>query len=334
MELVIKKIKQYIRNLIVSFSYGLKNTESEIFGQKTGISEASHIQQKVSQNELAEALLRGEVTEEVEMLRDRTYLVSNESKKYKVVTDTVGTTKAFKKMAKKTPPKSYNEDGYEISLIMDNKVIPSGVLQGLNSVGGYGIEVNYPLKFEYEYTPKFKLDEYVSKLVIRESQDGSSMLMDLYVPKYTDSFERLKKIFDAEINKIKNQNKKPNNIQFKTVKFISENAFGSEDLIPYEYTFKKILNIEEFDGKHVLIYEVEKTKEEEKITEKYKNKKLRSAYENKEPRKGRVLNLGKIEVEKHKCEVCGEEIKNEYDYRILKETTGKALCENCLKNTI
>ena len=55
----------------------------------------------MQQNDLAEALLKGEVTEQVEILRDRTYLISDESKKYKVIIDTVGTSKAIKKMAKK-----------------------------------------------------------------------------------------------------------------------------------------------------------------------------------------------------------------------------------------
>src|ERR1035441_9703491 len=152
-----EKLKKKLRSAIVAFSYGLKNTEADIFGQKTTMSASNSVEQKMQQNDLAEALLKGEVTEQVEMLRDRTYMVSDESKKYKVIIDTVGTTKAFKKMAKKKTPNSFNEEGYSVDIVMDNNAIPSSVLEGFESIGNYGIKTNYPLEFEYEYIPKFKL---------------------------------------------------------------------------------------------------------------------------------------------------------------------------------
>lgn len=324
------KIKRKIKNAIVAFSYGLKNTENDIFGQKSINSESSNLEQKVQQNDLAEALLKGEVTEQVEMLRDRTYLVSDESKKYKVIIDTVGTTKAIKKMAKKDPPKAFNEEGFDILIVMDNNAIPSSVLESLESVGGYGIKNNYPLKFEYKYSPKFKLEEYSKRIVIRYSNSEHKYVTDIYVPKFTHSFERLEKIFDNEINKIKENKVKPNNIEFETVYFISDKAFGTDDLIPYKFKMKKFIGISEFDGRNILSYEADPIGENEKITEKYKNKKLREAYNNNEKR-GTKLDLGNQVKEKHICEKCGEEVESNYDFRITKSTIGVGVCQKCLE---
>jgi hypothetical protein len=326
---MLDKLKKKLRNAFVAFSYGLKNTEADILGQKTTTSESNSIEQKMQQNDLAEALLKGEVTEQVEILRDRTYLVSDESKKYKVIIDTVGTSKAYKKMAKKIPPKTFNEDGYEIAIVMDNNAIPSSVLEGLEAVGGYGIKNNYPLTFEYEYIPKYHLEEYVKRIVIRVGEAEEDVLLDLYIPKYTDSYERLEKIFDNEINKVKNNNYKPLHLEFKTVSFISDKAFGTEDLIFYEYKFKKFIGVNEFDGKYVLTYRAEPSGDNEKITKKYKNKKLRDAYENKEKR-GTKLDLGNEKKEKHKCEKCGKEVESNYDFRITKSTIGIGVCQKCL----
>ena len=327
---MIKYISKKLKTLLVALSYGLKNTEHDILKQKsTSNSSSNASEQKMQANQLAEDLLKGEVTEEVSMLRDRTYMVSEESKKYKVIIDTVGTSKALKKTSKLNTPKIYdNENGYNLKLIMDNFPIPTGVLEGLNSVGGYGIKNKYPLKFEYQnYPPKFKLDEYVRKLVVRT---GEKIHLDLYIPKYVDSFERLEKIFDNEINKVRNGNIKPNNLLFDTIEFILNNTYGVDDLIEFKFKMIDFIGIAEYDGKHILMYEVEQVNSNNnKITDKYKNKKLRENYSNKKPRK-QTLDLSEKNKQKNTCEHCGIEMESDYDYRISKATVGAGLCKKCL----
>lgn len=324
---MIEYIKKKFRTAMVALSYGLKNTETDILGQKTTTSESNSVEQKMQQNDLAEALLKGEVTEQVEMLRDRTYLISDESKIYKVVIDTVGTTKAVKKMGRKPEPKAFNEIGFGIIMVMDNRAIPTGVLSGLEAVGGYGIKDKYPINFKYEYSPKFKLDEYVTRLILRG--DGDNLVIDLYIPKFTESINRLEKIFDNELNKIKTGKIKPNNIKFKTLNFISDRAYGTEDLIPYEFEMVEFLSINEFDGRHVLTYSVNPIGDNKKITDKYINKKLRDAYKNKESR-GLKLNIGDTIKEVNCCEKCGKNVDNVYDFRITKKTLGIGVCADCL----
>lgn len=326
-----EKVKKIFRSAVISLSYGLKNTEQDILGQKeTALSSSNSLEQKMQMNQLAEDLLKGEVTAEVEMLRDRTYYVADESKKYKVIIDTVGTSKAFKSLTNPNKPVVYEEDGYNVNIIMDNDVIPSGVISALDSVGGYGIKDIYPLKFEYDFNPKFQLDQYVKKLVVKIGESDNDVHIDLYVPKYVDSFERLEKLFDNEINKVKDGKRKPINFDFNTVEFISNKSYGTDDLCTFKFKMSKFIGITEYDGKNILTYEVTQVGNTDKITDKYINKKLRENYENNVPR-SKTLNLSDQQSEKHVCDKCGGDVESEYDYRISKSTIGVGLCKKCLE---
>lgn len=329
--MILDKFKNKLKIALVSFFYGLKKTEEDVLGQKsTALSAANSIEQKQQMNQLAQDLLKGEVTQEVEILRDRVYFVSDESKKFKVMIDTVGTSKAFRNMTKANKPNVYEEDGYEVNIIMDNNAIPSGVIDGLNSVGTYGIKDIYPLKFTYEYNPpKFELNQYVKKLVVKIGTTESDIRLDLYVPMFVDSYERLEKLFDNEINKVKEGKRKPNNLSFETVEFTSDKAYGVDDLCNFKFKFNKLISIAEYDGKNILTYQVDTIESGEKITDKYINEKLRADYANKAPR-AKTLDLTDKKLEKHVCDKCGVEVESEYDYRITKSSIGIGLCKECL----
>ena len=329
---MISEINRFFKNLLVSFMYGIKNTEDDILKQKTTLSESNTIEQKMQMNDLGDALLKGEVTEEVEMLRDRTYFVADESKKFKVIVDTVGTTKSVKNITKPNIPTVFSEEGFDIVLVTDNIEVATGVVESLKHVGKYGIPNTYPLTFEYEYSPKFKLKDYVKKLVLRKNESGE-FRVDLYVPKYSGSFERLEKIFDTEINKSKEGKIKPINLEFKTVEFISNKTYGVDDLCEFKFKMIKLISINEFDGKHILTYEVEVLEFGSKITDKYKNKKLRQGYEDK-TKKNLTLNFNDDVDNKHTCDRCGAPIKSNHDYRISKQTIGQGVCMDCLQTLL
>lgn len=326
--MMLNKIVKLIRSIVISIVFGLKNTEEDILKQKaSSLSASNSSEQKIQQNQLAENLLKGEITEEVEILRDRTYFVCDESKKYKVIIDTVGTTKAFKYSSNIKIPKIYNVDDSKIKIIIDNQAIPSSVIDGLNAVNGYGIKNIYPLNFTYDNLPKFQLNQYISKLVVRVKDD--STFIDLYVPVYTDSFERLYKLFDNEINSVINKTRKIINLEFNTVEFISNKSYGVEDLCKFKYEMIKLISISKFDNKNVLTYEVKVIENGNKITDKYINKKLRNNYEKKSSR-NQVIDLTTPNKKVSKCDKCGCDMESEYDYRITKSSVGIGLCNKCL----
>lgn len=325
------KLLKFIRNAIVPLFFGLKYTEEDILKQKASpLSSNNSLEQKIQQNQLAEALLKGEVTEEVEMLRDRTYFVAEESKKFSVVVDLIGTSKAFKRNSRVNQPKVHNPNDLNIKLIVDNYAIPSGVLDALNSIGSYGIKDIYPLEFAYDYIPKFKLNQYANKLVLRTDTSNNSVYLDLYVPIYTESFERMHRIFDTEIKKVIKKEKKSTNLEFDTVEFVTNKSYGVEDLCKFKFKMIKLLTISVFEQKYVLTYQVKTIENGNKITDKYINKKIRENYKNNTSR-NTTLNLNTNKKEPCHCEKCGCEIDNIYDYRITKTTVGIGLCNKCLE---
>ena len=77
------KIKKYFLNLWYGLPFGMKAADTEIMGSKQVDDNGVTIQQEVSDQRVAKHLLKGEVTQEVEELRYRTYKVSNEAENYK-----------------------------------------------------------------------------------------------------------------------------------------------------------------------------------------------------------------------------------------------------------
>ena len=77
------KIKKYFLNLWYGLPFGMKAADTEIMGNKSVDDNGVTIQQEVSDQRVAKHLLKGEVTQEVEELRYRTYKVADESENYK-----------------------------------------------------------------------------------------------------------------------------------------------------------------------------------------------------------------------------------------------------------
>lgn len=279
-------LKKLYRNLSISIAVGLKNAESAILKQKlNGNSSDSSIEQQVATNELADALVKGVVTEEVELLRDRNYMVIEAASKIKI-TDvdhekgTYTATKINPLMVNK--PKVFEEKNYISKIIMEIKNTTKNDIDMISDVGKNNEVLVSPLDLEYEDVPKYKLERYVRKVVLRKKDKAKKDVyrLDLYVPKFTDSNERMERIFDAEINKIKVNKSLPLHIEFKTIEFITDQAYGSDDLCKYKFKFKKFVSVNEFNGSNVLTYDIETEIFNEKITDKFIKPELRKKYKN------------------------------------------------------
>ena len=84
------KIKDKISNAWTRLMFGLKNTENELFtqlgaSQDTGTS----INHEASSHRVSQALLKGELTQEVKELRYRTYTIDREAKSYEYFSPTL-----------------------------------------------------------------------------------------------------------------------------------------------------------------------------------------------------------------------------------------------------
>ena len=287
---MVGKLKKFLRTATISLAYGLKGAEDLFRRQKPINVDGTAIQQQVGVNELADAMLRGEVTQEVALLRDRLYYVAEEAKKLTVEIDSNGNIKTTKKnMLDLKIPNVFNEDDYIIKLVMENNNIPSSAIEVYQAIDGdISIEKeHYPLIFEYENNPpKYNLSKYISKIVIRIK--GEDLKCDLYVPKHTDSPERLSMVFNTEIKRIMSGKLKHTSLEFNNLEFITNDAYGSDDLYRYKFEMSKFNKITPYKNYYVIQYDVNQIVKSDKLTDKYIKPELREKYAKKERKNNKL----------------------------------------------
>jgi hypothetical protein len=92
----------------------------------------------------------------------------------------------------------------------------------------------------------------------------------------------------SEIKKSLNNNIKPINLEFETVSFITENAYGSDDLCEYKLEMNNLLTIQIFGPHNVVSYSVKPIIMGNKITDKFIKPELRQGYKEKRKKKDKI----------------------------------------------
>ena len=286
---------------------------SQVSGEDGDDQEVSH---KLEINSVYNDLLREKKTQEVLETIDMSYRVAREANKYEVSLigdlgdDSVGSDKALsaiavKKVAMKYDkhPEVFNERGYHITLIQDNKKIQKttnfsmtaeDLKEAINTNGG-----DYASLIDLKYngfTPRFTLQNFVTKIVVRETKAGKTKI-DLYIPTEAGQFTKTDAILIAELHRIMDNNlKKTDFLDIQAISFTTDKAFGAEDYIWYNYAFLKFKKISIFDGSFVLTFEVGATQNVD-IVEAHKTDSLTKKYEEMAPRKDgiSIKDLGAVE---------------------------------------
>ena len=137
------------------------------------------------------------------------------------------------------------------------------------------------LYFKREFRPKFELETYVKKMLVRNISD-SEKLLELYVSEYADEYNRKSRLF---INEVKRAMKNPrftDMLDITKVNFISDKTIGTEDGLEYEYEIIKFDKIIKFNGSYVIKFIAKPIINGDNIFEKYKLADLEERYLNKE----------------------------------------------------
>lgn len=349
-----------IKNLAYGLAYGLKITEEEILTQK-GANNDDNIttNQNVDAQRMSRALLNGEETQAVQELRDRTYRVSDAASKLEYITNNL----VVKKQDKKDVVYE-NSENLKIKLIQFNDEIVQNILDELKRVNSFGESPKFIINIERDFFPRYRLEEFSKKLVIKELEDDRVQL-DFYVSTYPDEFNFKSKGFINEIKRIKENNLRSDILDFKCVKFITQKAYKVDDLL--EYQFDKIFfsTIDIFDGYYVVKFKAHVKIDGVNIIEKYKMKEIDEKYNNK-TKKDVIFNLSEIDNKEYICSECGKKITNDnllkpvdnvkfdevehsdgtihyisddsitefYDAQITLETYGRVICKKCLEKLI
>lgn len=284
-----KKILNWFNRKMAMLSLAMNNVEKDILTQ-TSISDNENTTkfQRHTQGQLADSLKHGKVTQEVIDLRWRTYKILKETEG--VTAEIVGydehgmpivkTKKVNRKLGLKKV-KLDPSDEYKLEMVVDNSEIVIGGNQAMENenislldevvrsenengdlVTTHGVinSVEYfatnkserPIMVIRDNLPNFYLENFTLKMNVRTINE-TDKLLEFYVSKYPDEYNRTSRLFISEIKKILNENNKSSTmLQINKVNFITYKTLGVNDFLEYEYDNILFDKIVEFNGYYVI----------------------------------------------------------------------------------
>lgn len=313
---MINKIKRFFYNVIYSLPFGMKAANDEMFSQKTSINTDNvGVHQVIQENNIGKDLLKGEVTQQVEELRYRTYKVERESNKYEYLGDGVAVKKDKKVF-----------DINTIHFKQNNQYLYKSIYDELNRVDvkQYGVD-EYTLSIVYDSQPKFKLEKYCT--LFEFDKDTFKM----HFEKLPNKNDITSYGFIKEIDYItKNINRTTDYTDLKIVRFVTYKTDNEDDFIEYNCHELLLTQIIETDKEYIFEYDINWF-ERNDLTEKFYSKTMDDKYKNKE-KKELVLDMTNSERIRY-CSVCSKEMST-YDGDITEETYGYPICKECLEKTL
>ena len=233
------------------------------------------ISQEVEDERVSKHLLKGEVTQEVEELRYRTYKVEKESKDYAYLGNGVA-------IKKKRP--RVDED--VIRFTMNNKGISDSVLDSMQQVGKYGTE-KYVLNVTYNSISRFKIEQFATKFKV--TIKDNDCYIKLYFESQPDVYDAKSKPFINELERIYQQRENGmvlnSDIVFliSNISFITYKAEGEDDLVYYNLSMPTFADIDKSKFEYTITYKISKFTREN-LTDKFYNEEMENKYKNKEPK--------------------------------------------------
>lgn len=285
---MMNKMKQWFNRRMAMLSLAVGNVEKNMLGQnaETLSSDVNQVQRH-TQGQLADSLKHGEITQEVMDLRWRTYKILKESEG--VTAEIVGydedgmpivkTKKVNKKLGLKKV-KLEPSDDYKLEMVVDNSEIVIGGNQAMENehislldevlksenengdlVATHGVinSVEYfatnkserPIMIVRDNLSNFNLENFTLKMNVRTINE-TDKLLEFYVSKYPDEYNRTSRLFISEVKKIMNDGINSTMLDFNSVNFITYKTLGSDDFLEYEYDNISFDKIVEFNGYYII----------------------------------------------------------------------------------
>lgn len=350
------KIKNWLYLLWTGLFWGLKSTDKEAFTQ-SGVDMGGGISmdEEMHTNRISHDLLAGKETQAVKELRYRTYKVDRESKMYEYFSPTLALKREEKLDSKFV--KFENEEHLNIITVQNNFPLIKSVLGSLQDVDTIVYKTEYWIKLTREkgFLPRYRLEEYTKRIVVREYEKDTKAVLDFYVSKYPNSEDLKSKGFVREIEHVMNDELRSDVLLIKNVSFVTSHAFNQYDMMLFEFNNLQYRYVKEFDGHYVISFLSDIVKNGEDLTDKFKNQAMEEKYEKKE-RKDVVYELTPDMLKQtFYCADCGKAIEYDpiaidemepsanptdtnntayFDLQMAEQTFGKKLCSDCLKKYI
>lgn len=242
-----KKIWLNIYLFFKMLMYGLKGGEDVISSHSKGTTDGPINEQHDEEQSVYKDLLKGEVTQAVRELRHEMYYSERKANKY-----------IYKGngLVEERSIYEYNgnidlSDGNKVLIVQEN-IEDSGMLsENIADDLKTKSKREFTIKIERDFIPTFRLEEFATKLVVKDLGDGN-VLLDIYVSEYPKQFVRRHRPFVNEINKIYEGDVRSSVIDFNTLGFMSFKAYGTDDYKMYKYNNVEFADILRFDGSFVL----------------------------------------------------------------------------------
>lgn len=308
---------KWLKKQIAMMSLAMVNVEKNAFGQGgEQLGQSVNQVQRLKQGMLSDALTRGEITQEVKELRWRMYKVVKATAGVTAVItgyDEDGyPIVEVKGKSKKRYLKNVivdGEDDYKTIMVVDNSEVMLGTSDGsdveaLEGVDGTteedkdgdktrtigeisfddymsNIKSERPINIIRDIRPKFDIETYTKKLIVREISK-TERLLEFYVSMYPDEYNRKSRFFLSELKKAKNNPRASDSLDIKGVNYITVNTMGTSDYELYEYEITSFDKMIEFDGHYVIKFKANVTINGDNIIDKFREIDLDERYKNKE----------------------------------------------------
>lgn len=274
-----KKIKLKIFSFLLYLFKGLRNADNNVMGtNKESLNGVIGIEEQEEQSNVWKDLLERKLTQRVIDLRYETSHVERESYNY----TKFGNTAIKKVKTVEYKGNAENSENYKIVLVQENRLVEENY---------GGITKKYRINFKQSFLPKFNLDSYVEKIVLKEN--GEKQQIDVYFSKYLERFNNKHKFFLSEIKKVLMGDKRSEIIDIEKIEFSTSKAFGANDGISFIFNVNSFKEIIEHDAYYIIKFDVTKVFEKDYIHEIY-NEISERKFKNKERREGYQIDFDEI----------------------------------------
>jgi hypothetical protein len=323
------KIKKYLLNLWYGLPFGMKAADTEIMGNKSVDDNDINVQQEVSDQRVAKHLLKGEVTQEVEELRYRTYLVENEAKNYKYLGNGV----AIKEDKVEKP-----KERTKFKFTQENESICESVLESLKQVGKTGVE-RYRFEIDYKEFVRFKVEKFATKIDVDINEETGKIETTLHFSTEPNPYDgtsmpfinEVKKLLDVKTEAQAERNEIASSIL--NISFTTYKAYNEDDFVNYSFInggkFKEFRQ----DGYEYLLTLTwsEYLRLPLDLESKYYSKSMAEKYAKKE-RKDVDVSMVNAERKRY-CSICGKEM-SVYDADIQEADGYEPVCKECMAKAL
>lgn len=319
------KIKNYIKRLLYAIPFGLKGANKEIMGGNEQDANDTSINQEISDERVAKHLLKGEITQEVEELRYRTYLVDDESKEY----DYVGNGVAVKK------ERDSKTDLKKRKFKQENNLICESMVNGIKTFDTSMFD-RHRLEIDYQSFVRFKLEEFATQIDVEIDEDNNIIATVLHFSAFPNPYDAKSKPFINELERLFNAKNeyevKHHEIasEVANISFTTYHANNEDDFVNYSFMDGAHYKWIHKDGtEYTVCYDWDSyVRLPLNLPAKYFSKTMDEKYRTHAP-KNPTVELKSMERKRY-CSVCGKEM-SVYDADIMEASGMPVICNECLK---